>query len=287
MLRSVDDLAGNLPQQLSSLVGREDAGRRGRRARPVEPAGHAERRRRRRQDPAGPRGRRRGSPASSPTACGSSSWRRSATRRSVPAAIATALGITPQGDAPLIDDGRRCAGRAGALLVLSTTASTSWPPAASAHRDDPRAVRDRPGPRHVARGPRGRRRDGARPCRRWRWTAASTSDAVTLFVDRARAVRPDFGLEDPRPAAAVTEICETARRAPAGHRAGGGADGRDERGRGPGPARRPVPAAAGLGAGPGAPAHAAPRGGVVLRPADRRRAAAAPHQRRCSPAAST
>ena len=36
-----------------------------------------------------------------------------------------------------------------------------------------------------------------------------TSDAVTLFVDRARAVRPDFGLQDPTTAAAVTEICET------------------------------------------------------------------------------
>ena len=35
------------------------------------------------------------------------------------------------------------------------------------------------------------------------------SDAVTLFVDRARAVRPDFGLSDPDIAIAVTEICET------------------------------------------------------------------------------
>ena len=36
-----------------------------------------------------------------------------------------------------------------------------------------------------------------------------TSDAVTLFVDRARAVRPDFGLQEPETATAVTEICET------------------------------------------------------------------------------
>ena len=36
-----------------------------------------------------------------------------------------------------------------------------------------------------------------------------TSDAVTLFVDRARAVRPDFGLGSRDTAAAVTEICET------------------------------------------------------------------------------
>jgi predicted ATPase/DNA-binding CsgD family transcriptional regulator len=35
------------------------------------------------------------------------------------------------------------------------------------------------------------------------------SDAVQLFVERARAVRWTFGLEDPQTAAAVTEICET------------------------------------------------------------------------------
>jgi DNA-binding CsgD family transcriptional regulator len=35
-----------------------------------------------------------------------------------------------------------------------------------------------------------------------------TSDAVTMFVDRARAVRPDFGLREPETATAVTEICE-------------------------------------------------------------------------------
>jgi DNA-binding CsgD family transcriptional regulator len=37
----------------------------------------------------------------------------------------------------------------------------------------------------------------------------TASDAVTLFVDRARAVRRDFGLGDPDTAAAVTEICAT------------------------------------------------------------------------------
>ena len=35
----------------------------------------------------------------------------------------------------------------------------------------------------------------------------ATSDAVTLFVDRARAVRPDFGLRETETATAVTEIC--------------------------------------------------------------------------------
>ncbi len=35
------------------------------------------------------------------------------------------------------------------------------------------------------------------------------SDAVTLFVDRARTVRPDFGFADPETATAVIEICRT------------------------------------------------------------------------------
>jgi DNA-binding CsgD family transcriptional regulator len=36
-----------------------------------------------------------------------------------------------------------------------------------------------------------------------------TSDSVTLFVERARAVRPDFGLKDNETVTAVIEICET------------------------------------------------------------------------------
>ena len=37
-----------------------------------------------------------------------------------------------------------------------------------------------------------------------------TSDAVTLFLQRARSARPDFALQDPQTADAVTEICEAA-----------------------------------------------------------------------------
>jgi predicted ATPase len=40
-------------------------------------------------------------------------------------------------------------------------------------------------------------------------TGGATSDAVTLFVDRAQAVRPNFGLSDLDTATAITEICET------------------------------------------------------------------------------
>jgi predicted ATPase len=43
------------------------------------------------------------------------------------------------------------------------------------------------------------------------------SDAVTLFVDRARAVRPDFGLRETETANAVTEICMNLDGLPLGH----------------------------------------------------------------------
>ena len=39
--------------------------------------------------------------------------------------------------------------------------------------------------------------------------AGVTSDAVTLFVERAGTVRPGFGIFDEQTAAAVMEICET------------------------------------------------------------------------------
>ena len=36
-----------------------------------------------------------------------------------------------------------------------------------------------------------------------------TSEAVTLFVQRAGAVRPEYAIHDEQTAAAVIEICET------------------------------------------------------------------------------
>ena len=71
-----------------------------------------------------------------------------------------------------------------------------------------------------------------------------TSDAVTLFVERAGAVRPGFGIFDEQTADAVIRICRTLDGLPLGHRAGRGPDGGDERGRGGRPAGRTLAPAA-------------------------------------------
>ena len=160
VLRSVDCFVGQPPAAAELARRPRGAGRRGRRARAVEPAGHAERRRRRRQDPAGARGRRRAGRRVPRRRVDGRAGRRSATRRSVPAAIATVLGITPQGDAPLIDTvADALAGRR--LLLVVDNCEHVLAARGIGHRGDPRPVRERQGPRHVTRDPRRRRRDGA------------------------------------------------------------------------------------------------------------------------------
>ncbi len=126
---------------------------------------------------------------------------------SVPAAIATVLGITPQGDSALIDTvadalgGRRLLlvvdncehvvaaagsaietilGRSGSVKILVTSRETLAVEGETVLTVAPLALE-----------------------------GGVTSDAVTLFVDRARAVRPNFGLSEPATATAVIEICET------------------------------------------------------------------------------
>ena len=126
---------------------------------------------------------------------------------SIPAAIATALGITPQGDVELIDtvaealSGRRLlllvdncehvldaagaaigqiVGRSGNTKVLATSREYLWVAGETLLSVSPLAL------------------DGG-----------IASDAVKLFVERASAARPGFGLYDTQSAAAVTEICVT------------------------------------------------------------------------------
>ena len=125
---------------------------------------------------------------------------------SVPAALATVLGITPQSDVALIDTvadavaGRRMLlvvdncehlrgsvaaaievilGRAGHTKILATSREAVGVPGESVTTVSPLATE-----------------------------GGVTSDAVTLFVERARSARHDFELQEPKTAAAVTEICE-------------------------------------------------------------------------------
>jgi predicted ATPase/class 3 adenylate cyclase/DNA-binding CsgD family transcriptional regulator len=125
----------------------------------------------------------------------------------VPAAIATVLGITPQGDTPIVDTvAEALAGRqlllvvdncehvlAAAASVAATILGRSGRVRIVATSREPLAVA---GETLLAVAPLAR--DGG-----------VGSDAVRLFVDRARAVRPDFGINDPQTAGAVTEICDT------------------------------------------------------------------------------
>jgi predicted ATPase len=117
------------------------------------------------------------------------------------------LGITPQGEVELIDTvAEAVAGRR--LLLLVDNCEHVLDAAGAAIRQ----ILGRSGNAKVLA-----------TSREYLWVAGETlqsvsplgleggvaSDAVTLFVERASAARPGFGLHDPVTAAAVTEICET------------------------------------------------------------------------------
>ena len=125
----------------------------------------------------------------------------------VPDAIATALGITPQGGARVIDTvAEAVAGRR--LLILVDNCEHVLAAAAAAigeilaRSDVPRILAT--SREHLAC--RGRR---SWPCPPLTVDGGVTSDAVTLFAERARAVRQGFGIFDEQTADAVIEICET------------------------------------------------------------------------------
>ncbi|HEX3089452.1 MAG TPA: adenylate/guanylate cyclase domain-containing protein, partial [Ilumatobacteraceae bacterium] len=126
---------------------------------------------------------------------------------SVPAAIATALGITPQGDAELIDTVAEAVAARRLLLVVDNCEHVLDAAGAAIAR-----ILGRAGNAKVLS-----------TSREYLWVAGETllsvsplaleggiaSDAVKLFVERASAARAGFGLYDTQSAAAVTEICET------------------------------------------------------------------------------
>ena len=206
VLRSAEQFAGNLPRQVTSLVGRDDLVRHGaelvRDRQLVTLTG------------VGGVGKTRMALEVGAELAGEfpdGAWMVELAAvgdpGSIPAAIATVLGITPQGDTPLITTvaaalaGKRLllvvdncehllraagsaiemiVGRSGNVRVLATSREALGVDAETVLGVSPLAV-----------------------------AGGTESDAVTLFVDRARAVRRDFGLGDLDTAAAVTEICTT------------------------------------------------------------------------------
>ena len=127
--------------------------------------------------------------------------------RSVPAAIATVLGITPQGDAALIDTVADALGGRRLLLVVDNCEHVLTAAASAVDTILGRSV----GVKVLATSRENLALQGEAvltvpPLELER---GPTSDAVTLFVDRARTVRPDFALSDPASATAAIEICQT------------------------------------------------------------------------------
>lgn len=125
----------------------------------------------------------------------------------VPAALATVLGITPQGDVPVMDTvADTVAGRRMLLildncehLLLSAAAAVTTIVARAGHAKVLATSRE-------SLGVIGESVTTVRPLST---EGGGASDAVALFVDRARLARHDFELQDPRTTDAVTEICVT------------------------------------------------------------------------------
>ena len=126
---------------------------------------------------------------------------------SVPAAVATALGITPQGDRAIVDTVAEALASRRLLLVLDNCEHVV---AAAAGAVDTMLARS--GSTTVlatSREPLGVHGERAHAVAPLTLEGGVTSDAVTLFVDRARTVRPDFGLAAPDTVDAVVDICTT------------------------------------------------------------------------------
>ncbi|HEX4473038.1 MAG TPA: LuxR C-terminal-related transcriptional regulator [Nocardioides sp.] len=125
----------------------------------------------------------------------------------VPDAIADALGITPQGTTPVIDTvADAMAGRR--LLVLIDNCEHLLAAASAAigriiGRSETPAIMTTS---REALGVAGETVVSVLPLT---IDGGVTSDAATLFVERARTVRPGFAIFDEQTAGAVTDICQT------------------------------------------------------------------------------
>ena len=206
VLRGVGDFAGNLPQQLSSLVGREqlieEVAELVRSCRLVTLTG------------VGGVGKTRLALEAGAELAGEfpdGVWMVELASVSdpaaVPAAIATALGVTPQGDTPLIEAVAESLGGRQLLLVVDNCEHVQ-----AAARAAIAAMLARSGDVKLLATSRETLAiddEAVLTVAPLALDGGVTSDAVTLFVDRARAVRPDFGFGDPETATAVIEICRT------------------------------------------------------------------------------
>jgi predicted ATPase/class 3 adenylate cyclase/DNA-binding NarL/FixJ family response regulator len=124
---------------------------------------------------------------------------------SIPAAIATVLGITPQGEVPLM--ATIAATLAGKRLLLVVDNCEHLLVAAGTAIELITARSDQVRVLATTREPLGVDTEEVLGVAPLEVAGGTESDAVTLFADRARAVRRDFGLSDSVTAAAVTEIC--------------------------------------------------------------------------------
>ena len=126
---------------------------------------------------------------------------------SVPAAIATTLGVTPKGDVGLIDVVAEAVSGRTLLLVVDNCEHLA---SAAAGAID--TILSAPGPARILATSRqhlsvgGERLVNVRPLS---LDGGPSSDATALFAERARTVRPGFALDDADTAEAVAEICET------------------------------------------------------------------------------
>lgn len=126
---------------------------------------------------------------------------------SVPAAISTTLGVTPKGDVDLIDVVAEALAGRKLLLIVDNCEHV-----ATAAAEAIETILSTRGPAKILATSRqylsvgGETLVDVRPLS---LDGGPASDATTLFAARARTVRPGFALDDADTAGAVAEICET------------------------------------------------------------------------------
>ena len=191
VLRSTDDFPGNLPQQLTSLVGREpvvaDVAELLRSTSLVTLTG------------VGGVGKSRLAlevgaevAAEFPDGVWLIELASLGDPTSIPAALATVLGITPQGDTPLLDTVAETLRGRQALLLVDNCEHLLTAVAAVARRD-PGVLTHRHDPRHLTRTARARRRSRVhrRPARGRRWRVVGCRHPVRRPGTRGAArLRP-------------------------------------------------------------------------------------------------